>query len=142
MTSQVVKAKPHKIVIEDLSARNMMKNHKLAQSIADSSFGEIRRQFEYKCNWAGIELVKANRFYPSSKLCSNCGNKKEELKLSERVYICDECGFEINRDLNASINLKLYTASSVGINASGDGKVHAFSRCPSMKEEINRKLAC
>jgi len=147
MTSQVVKTKPQKIVIEDLSAKNMMKNHKLAQSIADSSFGEIRRQFEYKTRWNNIELVVASRWFPSSKLCSNCGNKKEELKLSDRIYKCDSCGFEIDRDLNASINLKLYTVSSTGINASGDGKVHALnSRCPSVNEEFNSKtkelIAC
>jgi len=140
MTSQVVKTKPQTIVIEDLSARNMMKNHKLAQSIADSSFGEIRRQFEYKTKWNNIQLVIANRWFPSSKLCSNCGHKKEELKLSERVYVCESCGVEIDRDLNAAINLKLYTVSSTGINASGEDKVHASnSRWSSLKEEFNIK---
>ena len=143
LTSQVVKDKPQRIVIEDLSAHNMMKNHNIAQSISDSSFAEIRRQLEYKCKWNNIELVVANRFFPSSKLCSRCGNKKDELKLSERVYKCKECKLEIDRDLNASINLKNYTVSSTGINASGDDKVHARnSRWSSVNEESNRRLAC
>lgn len=93
------------IVIEDLHVSGMIKNHKLAKSIADASFSEIRRQLEYKCIWYGKELIVINRFYPSSKTCSNCGNVKSELKLSDREYICDECGFVIDRDLNASINI-------------------------------------
>jgi putative transposase len=106
MTSDIVKTKPFQIVIEDLAVSNILKNHKLAKSISDASFGEIKRQLEYKCLWNGIELIKADRFFPSSKLCSNCGNKKEDLTLSDRVYVCDVCGLVIDRDLNASINLK------------------------------------
>jgi len=142
MTSSVVKAKPQTIVIEDLSARNMMKNHKLAQSIADSSFGEIRRQFEYKCKWNNINLVIANRWFPSSKLCSGCGFKKEELKLSDRIYKCNICGLKIDRDFNAALNLKEYTASSAGINASGEDKAHDSNiRWSSLNEEFNSKTS-
>ena len=93
------------IVIEDLNVSGMIKNHKLAKSIADASFSELRRQLEYKSNWYGKELIVINRFYPSSKTCSNCGNIKDDLKLSDREYICDECGIVIDRDLNASLNI-------------------------------------
>jgi putative transposase len=141
LTSSWVKTKPSKIVIEDLSAKNMMKNHCLSQSIADSSFGEIRRQLEYKCKWNGIELVTANRFFPSSKKCSCCGNVKEVLKLSDRVYKCENCGLEIDRDLNAAINLKNYTESSSEIHASGEKKLQSRNRqCFSVKEEHNSSL--
>jgi putative transposase len=93
------------IVIEDLNVSGMIKNHKLAKSIADASFFEIRRQLEYKCNWYGKELVIINRFYPSSKTCSCCGSIKQDLTLADREYICNECGLIIDRDLNASINI-------------------------------------
>lgn len=93
------------IVIEDLNVSGMVKNHKLAKSIADASFAELRRQLEYKCKWYGKELIVVNRFYPSSKTCSNCGNIKDDLKLSDREYVCNKCGFVIDRDLNASINI-------------------------------------
>ena len=87
------------------TVKGMIKNHKLAKSIADASFSELRRQLEYKSNWYGKELIVINRLYPSSKTCSNCGNIKDELKLSDREYICDECGIVIDRDLNASLNI-------------------------------------
>lgn len=106
ITSDIIKQNPNKIVIEDLNIKGMIKNHRLAKQIADCSFYEIRRQLEYKCKWNNIELIIANRFYPSSKLCSNCGSKKDNLTLKDRVYKCDNCGVEIDRDFNASINLK------------------------------------
>jgi putative transposase len=105
MTADVVKTKPSVIVIEDLNVKGMLKNHKLARAIAEVSFAEIRRQLEYKCQRNGIELKVADRFYPSSKLCSVCGCKKEKLSLSERTYHCEHCGATIDRDLNAAINL-------------------------------------
>ena len=83
----------------------MIKNHKLALALSDASFGEIKRQLEYKISWYGGELYTVDRWFPSTKLCSNCGCLKEDLKLSDRVYTC-ECGLNIDRDLNASINLK------------------------------------
>lgn len=94
------------IVIEDLNVVGMVKNHNLAQSIGDVSFGEIKRQLAYKTEWAKKELIFADRFFASSKTCSNCGKKKEKLKLSDRVFKCDHCGFETDRDYNASLNLK------------------------------------
>lgn len=93
------------IAIEDLNVKGMVKNHNLARAISDIGFGELRRQIEYKSKIKGIEVIVVDRFYPSSKTCSQCGTKKEDLKLSDRTFKCD-CGFEIDRDLNASINLK------------------------------------
>ena len=99
-------AKSHsKIVIEDLGVSGMMKNRRLARAIADVGFYEFRRQLEYKCKWYGSQLVIASRTFPSSKLCSNCGHKKKELSLSQREYHCEKCGLQIDRDLNAALNL-------------------------------------
>jgi putative transposase len=137
MTSVIVDKQPMTIVIENLAISNMIKNHNLAQPLLDSSFGEIKRQFEYKCKWNNIELVLANRFYPSSKLCSICGNKKEDLKLSDRIWNCSKCGNKLDRDLNAAINLSKYTVSSTGINASGEDKLQiGNNQWSSLKEEI------
>lgn len=94
-----------KIVVEDLNVSGMLSNHKLAQAIADCGFHEFKRQLEYKAKKFGCEIIIADRFYPSSKTCSRCGHKKENLSLSERIYCCENCGFEIDRDLNAAINL-------------------------------------
>lgn len=93
------------IVIEDLNVSGMMANHKLAASVADMGFFEFRRQLTYKCELYGSRLVIANRWFPSSKTCSNCGTKKETLTLSERVFECSHCRFVIDRDLNAAIIL-------------------------------------
>ncbi len=99
-------AKNHsKVVIEDLNIKGMLANHKLAKAIADMGFYEFRRQLEYKCQLYGSQLVVINRWFPSSKTCSNCGVKKENLSLSERTFHCESCGFSCDRDLNASINL-------------------------------------
>jgi putative transposase len=94
------------IVIEDLNVRGMLANHKLARAIADLGFYEFRRQLEYKSKLNGNYLLIADRWFPSSKTCSYCGNRKEKLKLSERVYHCEACGHKIDRDLNAAQNLK------------------------------------
>lgn len=124
-TSCLVKTKPHKtIVIEDLNVSGMLKNHKLAKAVSNIGFHEFRRQLEYKCAWYGKELIVANRFYASSKLCSCCGNKKDNLTLKDRTYYCNICGNEFDRDLNAAINLEQYTVRYTGINAGGDDKFH------------------
>lgn len=94
------------IVLETLRIKNMVKNRKLAKSISDASWGTLIRMLEYKSQWYGRELIRVDTFYPSSKTCSGCGNVKEELKLSERTYKCESCGLEIDRDLNASINIR------------------------------------
>ena len=106
-TTSIVKTKPYRIVIEDLNVKGMMKNKHLSDSIRKQGFYEFRRQLEYKCKFRGIELVIADRFYPSSKKCSCCGSIKADLKLSDRIYKCS-CGLAIDRDLNASINLANY----------------------------------
>ena len=93
------------ICIEDLNIKGMLKNHKLAKSISDVSWSEFVRQLEYKANWYGRKIIKVPTFYPSSKTCSSCGNIKETLTLSERIYHCECCGLEIDRDYNASINI-------------------------------------
>lgn len=94
------------IVIESLKIKNMVKNHKLARSINDASWGLLTSMLEYKSKWYGRNLIKLGTFYPSSKTCSGCGNIKKELLLSEREYICDCCGLVIDRDINAAINLR------------------------------------
>jgi len=93
------------ICIESLKVKNMLKNPKLARSISDASWGIFLKMLEYKSYWYGRELIKINTYFPSSKTCSNCGNIKEKLTLSERKYSCDNCGFEEDRDLNASLNI-------------------------------------
>jgi putative transposase len=100
------------VVLEDLNVSGMVKNHHLAQAVADVGFYEFRRQMVYKGQWYGCQVILANRFYPSSKRCSQCGRIKLELDLSERVYICDHCGLMIDRDSNAAINLELLATGS------------------------------
>ena len=100
-------AKNHsEVIIEDLNVSGMSKNHKLASAILDGGFYEFRRQLTYKCEWYGSLLTVVDRFYPSSKTCSSCGIKKMTLKLSERTFNCESCGFSCDRDLNASLNLR------------------------------------
>lgn len=94
------------ICIEDLNVSGMLSNHKLSKAISDTSFSMFRSMLEYKCDWYGKELVVIDRFFPSSKTCSKCGWKKEDLTLSDRVFKCENCGIEINRDLNAAINIQ------------------------------------
>ena len=106
-TSEIVNRKPRFICIEDLNVSGMMKNRHLAKAVQNQGFFEFRKQMEYKCETIGIQLIIAERFYPSSKLCSCCGAIKKDLKLSERVYKC-VCGNVMDRDFQASINLRAY----------------------------------
>lgn len=106
-TSEIVNRKPRFICIEDLNVSGMMKNRHLSKAVQNQSFFEFRKQLEYKCDDKGIQLIIADRFYPSSKLCSCCGNIKKDLKLSDRIYRCD-CGNVIDRDFQASLNLRAY----------------------------------
>lgn len=100
------------ICIEDLNVQGMMKNHRLAKSIADASFYEFRHQLEYKAFENGNTVYLADRFYPSSKRCSLCGSVKAKLDLNERTYYCDHCGLVIDRDLNAAVNLMLAASAA------------------------------
>ena len=85
-----------------------MKNRHLAKAVQYQEFYEFRRQVEYKCEWNNIQLIIADRFFPSSKTCSCCGAIKRDLTLKDRIFICSECGFTIDRDLQAAINLAKY----------------------------------
>ena len=112
ITSEIIKREPSFICIEDLSVSGMMKNKHLSKAVQQQCFYEFRRQLEYKANWNNINLIIADRWYPSSKLCSCCGNIKKDLKLKDRVYKCD-CGITIDRDYNAALNLKAYGEKSI-----------------------------
>jgi len=107
-TAALIAMLPCMVVMEDLNVTGMMKNKHLSKAIAEQCFYEFIRQMRYKCEWNGIRFVQADRFYPSSKTCSCCGAIKRGLKLSERTYVCPDCGFTIDRDLNAAINLSRY----------------------------------
>lgn len=134
--------KAGKIVMEDLNAKGMLLNRALSRAVSDVAFREIRRQLEYKCKNAGVELVMADRFFPSSKTCSGCGHKKSDLNLSERTYSCSECGLVIDRDLNAAINLANYspTSKSEGSKACGARSSLALPESLALKQEL--KLNC
>ena len=106
-TTEIVKTKPSYIVLEDLNVSGMMKNKHLSKAVQQQGFYEFRRQIEYKSAWNNIRVIIADRFFPSSKLCSCCGAIKKDLKLSDRIYKC-ECGNVIDRDFQASLNLKTY----------------------------------
>mgnify|MGYP000909472199 FL=1 len=109
-THDLVSLLPKRVVMEDLNVTGMMKNRHLSKAIQEQCFGEFIRQMQYKCEWNRIEFVQVGRFYPSSKTCSCCGAIKRDLRLRDRVYVCAECGAEIDRDYNAAINLSRYVA--------------------------------
>jgi putative transposase len=140
ITTELAKTKSV-LVVEDLNVSGMMQNHHLARAISDVSFFEFRRQLEYKCAWYGSELAVIDRWYPSSKMCSRCGAINDDLKLSDRVYKCD-CGLEIDRDLNAAINIRnYYTAKHAEIDACGQSR--KTGRIPSavwLKQEASGEL--
>ncbi len=106
-SNEIVKTKPSRIVMETLNIQGMMKNKHLSKALAQQCLYEFKRQLKYKCEWYGIEFVEADKWFASSKICSRCGKKKDQLSLSERVYKCS-CGLELDRDYNASINLSRY----------------------------------
>jgi putative transposase len=106
-TNKIIKQLPKRIVLENLNVKGMMKNRHLSKAIAECMFYEFRRQIEYKSKYYGIEVILADRFFPSSKMCCECGQIKSDLKLSDRTYICD-CGNIIDRDMNGAINLSIY----------------------------------
>ena len=108
-TTAIVKTKPSRIVMEDLNVHGLMKNRHLSKAIAEQKWYEFIRQIKYKCELYGIEFKQVDRFYASSKTCSHCGYVNKELKLSDRIYRCPECGLIIDRDLNAAVNLANYS---------------------------------
>ncbi len=110
ITSEIIGRKPNSITLEDLNVQGMMSNRHLSKAVQEQGFYEFRRQIEYKAQWAGITVVIADRYYPSSKTCIACGHVKKNLRLSERIYHCEKCGNEIDRDLQAAINLRRYAS--------------------------------
>ena len=111
VTSEIINRKPMFIALEDLNVKGMMKNKHLAKAVQEQSFYEFKRIISYKANWNNIKIIEVPRFYPSSKTCSKCGSIKKDLKLSDREYVCLECGCVIDRDYNASVNLMKYGQS-------------------------------
>jgi len=109
-TRKLINLTPYKITIEDLNVSGMMKNKHLSKAIQEQIWYEFRRQILYKSKTYGIEVKLVPRRYPSSKICSRCGNLKKDLKLKDRVYICVNCGLKIDRDYNAAINLMNYNS--------------------------------
>ena len=104
LTTQLVREN-QTIVVEDLAIKNMVKNHKLALAISDASWGELIRQLAYKCEWYGRELIKIDRWFPSSKRCGNCGHIVDKLPLNIREWECEICYTTHDRDINASRNI-------------------------------------
>jgi putative transposase len=110
------------VVVEDLNVKGMVKNRYLAQAVSDAGFHEFRRQLGYKLAWTGGRLVVASRWFPSSKTCGGCGVVRESLKLSERMFQCPDCGFTLDRDLNAARNLAIVAGKAPETqNACGGG---------------------
>jgi len=143
VTTWLVKTKSV-IVVEDLNVQGMSQNGNLSQAIYDVSWGMFRRMLEYKCQWYGARLIVVPQDFPSTKTCSHCGEVGPPLPLSQRVFRCEACGLEMDRDWNAALNLWQYglahltspTGSSLGSNACGEGK------CPSWKQEAAGHLFC
>lgn len=106
-TNKIVKTKPFRVVMETLNIKGIMRNKHLSQAISEQCLYDFKTKMKYKCEFYGIEFVEADKWYPSSKLCSKCGAIKKDLKLSDRIYKCS-CGLKIDRDFNASINLSRY----------------------------------
>ncbi|MDJ0515271.1 MAG: RNA-guided endonuclease TnpB family protein [Trichodesmium sp. MO_231.B1] len=117
LTTQLIREN-QTIVVEDLGVKNMVKNHKLARAISDANWSELVRQLAYKAEWYGRELIKIDRYFPSSKRCSNCGHTVEKLPLNIREWDCPECGSHHDRDINASINI-LRMGTRVGVRRKG-----------------------
>ena len=118
------------VCMEDLNVKGMQRNHRLAQAVGDASFGTFLTLLEYKCRWYGVNLVKIDRFAPSSKTCGKCGHVYKELKLSERNWTCPECGTHHDRDLNAARNIKEFGLKALPVVR---GKVKPVD-CPLVDE--------
>jgi len=113
------------VFVENLNIQGMQRNHKLAKSIQDSSWGELKRILQYKFDWQGKNLVEIDRFFPSSKTCNTCGNYHKDLTLSDRTWICPECGTKLDRDLNAAKNLLEF-----GLYSTVSSNLYACSTLP------------
>ena len=140
------------ICMEDLNVKGMVKNHNLAESILEMNFGEFRRMLEYKARWYNRKIVFVDRFYPSSKTCNNCGFINKELKLSDRQWICPQCGKVIERDYNAALNILDEGMRIIGCstteftlvkNPTMDDPIgnNLLKSSGSMKQEVNNEQA-
>ena len=127
------------IGIEDLNVAGMVKNHRLARVVEDAAFAEFRRQLEYKTARTGARLHVIDRWYPSSKTCSNCGTVKAKLPLSERVYHCEKCGLVIDRDVNAAINIQVAGSAPETSNARGGGGRRADASRRATRHPVKRE---
>jgi putative transposase len=127
------------IVVENLNVKGMVKNHALAKHISDAAFSEFTRQLDYKTKWYGSTLVKADRFYPSSKTCSRCGTVKATLSLGERTYACEVCGHQVDRDLNAATNLARLGLPGTHSGTGRGGKGKTGSVRPAHPREASTK---
>lgn len=134
------------IVIETLQTSNMIRNKRLARRISDSAWGEFTRQLDYKGKWYGCDVIKADRFYPSTKTCSACGTIKESISLAERVFECSACGFRIDRDRNAARNLyrlgieaTARTTARAAESDAGGEDVRPVSRASTVKRAASTK---
>jgi putative transposase len=123
VTNQLIKSENQTFVVENLNVKGMIKNHKLARSIADASWSKFLQTLSYKCDWAGKNIIEVDRFYPSSKLCSVCGFKNDSLTLKDRAWVCPECGSKHDRDINAAVNLRNYGLNKHAPVMSGGGGV-------------------
>ena len=146
VTNEIISRKPKFIVLEDLNVKGMIKNRRLAKAVQQQSLAEFARILEYKARQNNIEVIYADRFFPSSKTCSCCGAIKHDLKLKDRIFKCNSCGLVIDRDFNASLNLYLYgirTAGSAGIYVCGVPHQTAVvsTKQGTMKQKLNRNLS-
>lgn len=147
MTTEIAK-RYGMVCIEDLNVSGMVKNHRIAKHIEDASFSTIRRMLEYKCPKYGSELRVIDRYFPSSKRCSNCGLVKAKLGLGERTFACERCGLEVDRDLNAAINILVAGSAPETLNAHGadvrpdvdDGGLTAVKCEPSVRPSDDVRL--
>ena len=108
VTNEIILCNANRVVMEDLALSNMIKNKHLSKALKDQRLYDFIKKMKYKCEWNNIEFIQVGRFYPSSKTCSKCGNIHNGLKLKDRTFICPTCGFSIDRDINAAINLSVY----------------------------------
>lgn len=146
VTNEIISRKPKFIVLEDLNVKGMIKNRRLAKVVQQQSLAEFARILEYKARQNNIEIIYADRFFPSSKTCSCCGAIKHDLKLKDRIFKCNSCGLVIDRDFNASLNLYLYgirTAGSAGIYVCGVPHQTAVvsTKQGTKKQKLNRNLS-
>ena len=127
------------IVMEDLNVSGMIQNHKLAKSIQDVSFCELKQILQYKASWNDKQVIFIDRFYPSSKLCSGCGYKKDDLQLSDREWVCPECGAIHDRDINAAKNILEEGKRIIGLSSPEFKRVGEQALASSMNLEQNVK---